>query len=514
MANMLELLNQYGNVENIPESELEINGFKRVIKDGVARLLSQKDFQNEAKNEIAMEPFWVIEFYVYAGKLKLIRNKLILHRIKKNISSDLYPKHFNSVQNDFIGQFGYLKYSYLDFTQDDWIDYFFQVENEIYAYLNALSPEGNFSELIHKPELFFNDIQADLEKNFTQFQKLKSKVLDSDILTTRLENNLMSDIDVKDFQDYIEVFETIGSEKDFHQNLQHEKLSWFDYLMYVLNLFLRQKWLHLVAEKIAGISTRNELKNALKNSVNVLPEFDQFTKLSSQIKQEKDIEKKKILSQEFSKVKALLNEQKDILLSLIEFLSYENMILENIKKYIDTISELFKVSQKEDLTESIFLDGRINEKMDKNPWEVSGDCTDGEPLPFWKLKWLSNVKVLNEEKMHIGNIYLYEAQQNGQKIRHLDAIQIPSHYDWELAISKLFEILWTQAKAKWISRIIVSKTPEHISNYDYIQHAVLKYHKEKAWKLCWGGFIKSHFYNGYKQLQSLEDDAFLVMWEE
>ena len=130
---------------------------------------------------------------------------------------------------------------------------------------------------------------------------------------------------------------------------------------------------------------------------------------------------------------------------------------------------------------TLFLDGRYNKALDADPGKVSGDCTEGRPLPFGQFGIpLYNIKCFNDQKRHIGNIYLLETHledSKSEKVWHIDAIQIPSRILWKEAIGTVINAIAMEAKKKCISAITVNSEDQYISNYSYISDAVKKYHE-------------------------------------
>lgn len=522
MVNLFELLSKYPNITDIPEGDLKILGYQIEIKDGVASLLKESEYKRQQEKEPIKASFWELEMEVNLWKLNLVRNGIIFQKlyelVQKFGGENMYTSVFNEIQKELIKKYGYLKDTYLDTILENsshsYID-------EIYAlyidFLNNLSSDCLISEgyfLSNENELF-NEIQENLKNIYTKYLQFQAKIQDKEEISKIIKVNLEKIIDKDDFNYYTANFNLENLEVDLKFLKGKEKISLkkFHYLHYAINWYLTEKWFIEVVKNISWVTNIDELREKLKKSVNLLPWFAESKNMSELIKQEKNIEKKKELSKEFSKKKEEFEKQRNIMNSIISFLSYENMIMAYTKKILDVAWKLFKVSQDKDIYEKIYLNWEFDAELDKDPWQVSWDCTQWNSLPFWKMKWLSNIKVLDNSKEHIWNIYLYEAEYEWKKIWHLDAIQIPGNYNWDIVIKDLFELLSTNAKKNWISKIVMSEINSHISNYDYIQNAVIKFHKENdGWWIEWD-FIKEHFYTGHMQLQSKDDDAFFVIWE-
>ncbi|HEV2412783.1 MAG TPA: hypothetical protein VGS28_03185 [Candidatus Saccharimonadales bacterium] len=125
---------------------------------------------------------------------------------------------------------------------------------------------------------------------------------------------------------------------------------------------------------------------------------------------------------------------------------------------------------------TIQLDARPDPEKDRNPGAISGDCTEGKPLPFAEPIGLHNVKV-NLDGEYRGNIYLLRTQtEAGGSAWHLDAIQIPSHLiQWSSFPENLVNLLAAEARKSGVRYITINAYPLHMSNYTYISSAFLEY---------------------------------------
>lgn len=125
---------------------------------------------------------------------------------------------------------------------------------------------------------------------------------------------------------------------------------------------------------------------------------------------------------------------------------------------------------------SLQLDTTPNARLDKDPGELSGDCTAGKPLEFGEATGLHNVRVSAEGK-HIGNIYLLESTTSeGVPVWHIDAVQIPLRtVDWSQFPDLLVDALRPLAVDCGVQGITVNKRQHHVSNYDYISRGFMEY---------------------------------------
>ena len=229
---------------------------------------------------------------------------------------------------------------------------------------------------------------------------------------------------------------------------------------------------------VAGFSRDSPIDDVVAYLNNVgldnLPDYDKMNKLCQGIKVA-DVKDKINYSQEIKRIKAHQKHNKKIINGAIEFLTPENSFINWASKEFKEIDKL--ISHKKDYSEILTLSGVFDKEADADPGKISGDCTQGKPLPFYDPN-LHNVKVYLGKK-HLGNIYLFETtvMQSEEKVWHLDAIQIPYYADWGKSIGNLVESLAGEARKNGIDKITVNKKNHDISNYDYISEAVIKYHE-------------------------------------
>ncbi|HTE21662.1 MAG TPA: hypothetical protein VK674_01330 [Candidatus Limnocylindria bacterium] len=165
-------------------------------------------------------------------------------------------------------------------------------------------------------------------------------------------------------------------------------------------------------------------------------------------------------------VATLANGVADILDKPRVLADYFNHAFDGLQKYLLT-------SNTASVTLSLVSD--VDPVLDANPGEVSGDCTDGLPLPFLDPETrLYNIKVKDEDGEHVGGIYLLYADDKEGRTQawHLDATQIPSYrIDWPQAAPVLLTALHEAAQEKGVSELTVNNGLPLISNYEYVANA-------------------------------------------
>jgi len=194
-------------------------------------------------------------------------------------------------------------------------------------------------------------------------------------------------------------------------------------------------------------------------------------------------EERRVLSGQLKSAEEERKKAQQILKGIVQWLSFDARCAEVVAKKTSEIQDnIAAVAGSGKNTEmTLFLDGRYNKALDADPGKVSGDCTEGRPLPFGQFGIpLYNIKCFNDQKRHIGNIYLLETHledSKSEKVWHIDAIQIPSRILWKEAIGTVINAIAMEAKKKCISAITVNSEDQYISNYSYISDAVKKYHE-------------------------------------
>lgn len=168
---------------------------------------------------------------------------------------------------------------------------------------------------------------------------------------------------------------------------------------------------------------------------------------------------------------------------MIQYYNLPDLLADIIKRKIKKLQDFLVAGRGHEEGVVLYLDGRPNPDLDDDPGAISGDCTEGAPLPFAEPNVpVYNVKVFSGDTRHIGNIYLLvtstDTGTDSLSVWHLDAIQIPEYrVDWLEAIPQIINAIGSEAEKKDIDMITVNDNEIAISNYDYISEAV-----EAIWK--------------------------------
>jgi len=268
--------------------------------------------------------------------------------------------------------------------------------------------------------------------------------------------------------------------------------------------YLESIGLSQMADQIAKTPELSSVSSELKNLDGADPYLQEEKRLRALIKAG-SIEEKKELSGKLKEVDAVRKKRLQVKKGVEEYFDSPQVTSDISQMRVKEVKE-YLVSGKVHPgdTATYTLDATPNPELDKNPGKVSGDCTEGRPLPFNRPEIpVYNVKVFNPSKKHIGNIYLletYEADEYDEagkntldssknNIWHLDAIQVPaSGIEWDKAISVIIDGLARAGEAKGVRAITVNEGGTEddddfhnplISNYDYIQKAVLNHWESK-----------------------------------
>ncbi len=521
-TSIMDLMDEYGSLSDIPEDILATNGLVRITQNGAMRILQKSSLKFE-NTRVIPPPFDKISFKTRKNDTQLVRSADIVRRIHHS-TNDYFHKCidsgciseqvFDSTQRDFFECNGTLRSI---FTSIGWLwgdGYTEYINNLVESYIYTLLPE-DYSDLTRfisdtwAPELF-DFIQLHFQEHYDAFLRLRSQLQDRNMIEKSIDESIYAVIPHHDLEELV-----LEENEHFSpEEIDSGAATWFLLLIRTMETFFHSYWFDEIAASIKNIKNREELHKSLLLSVDKLPSFIEFKATKEEMKQQKTQAWKIELSKTLANKKDVFEKDKWILKSISQLAVYEDILLEKSKKINNEIGSLFLVNQWDKKYDTIILDGNPDIELDANPGLVSGDCTNGKPLPFWKMNGLSNIKVYANAWQHIGNIYLIETLAHWQKIWHIDAIQIPKNYNWDDATPELVQNLWKSAQKKWISKIVTSSQSSHISNYDYIVDAVKKYHVSQGWKTLGGWFLKHHNFSdeSYSQLQSTGDSSFFILW--
>lgn len=248
--------------------------------------------------------------------------------------------------------------------------------------------------------------------------------------------------------------------------------------------FLNAAGSTVLAARVMECSSIDEALNVLadggKNIAGDLIDKEKAIRQELRVTPKTDIDTLASLNQQLKEIEAVKRFRKAIVEEAVEYYSLPEVIAKFFLMSIKKITDSLTVKKSGSIETTFYLDATPDEEKDNDPGFISGDCTAGNPLPFRDPKIpLYNVKVLDDERKHVGNIYLlattYKTQPEGQYdvVWHLEAIQIPdATIDHGISIGNIINVLAEKAEEKGVDSITVNANPDLTSNYDFIREAI------------------------------------------
>ncbi len=493
------LLEKYGSIKNVPRSELDTIGYTKVddthvvLKSELAKILEAQDQKNTiAKQKQEKRPFDRITFSVLGNKTGRRLSLKDLIYLEEHI--DIYEAslHWSTkdVMEEILGD-GHPIVSLIDSLRTfDISEEFKAAEAGSYARscfledlfctgcqhagtemvsdeLNKIYRGGKIRETYSEPDNY-NVLSSDGSmKLFSLLERARGKLADSDYYKTSFYKLMESRMESSEYN-----IEAITKQHRWNN-------SFFDISKGIFTLALNNAG---IASLGTALGQTNEPKEALRVALAKTPPSQEGIRLREQMRTA-SIEEKRELSHLLKINKELREKQNQFAAAIAAYYNMPENVARHVDRNIRTMQNLLTRGKddKQDPQTILTLDGSPDDTRDANPGRISGDCTEGKPLPFSDPKIPAyNIKVLNQINEHIGNIYLLRTVCNDAEkdVWHLDAIQIPLSIDWGAAVGNLFDIIKGAAKRNGVSAITVNKEVSRISNYDYIGTAVLQYCKK------------------------------------
>lgn len=294
----------------------------------------------------------------------------------------------------------------------------------------------------------------------------------------------------EEFQDVLNEKVDIGKhpEKEYPQLLHyiasHKLRNNYALITNTCGAYLEYMALGDIATTLQHTMSPHEAIKLLQE-VNFAQYLDEERKTIKARIQSASVEEKKQFSKQLKEIEREIKRRRQIQNGMLEYFSSPQLVAKIVGDKISNIQELL-VNDKKGTEQSatLYLDATPDPTYDKDPGVVSGDCTEGQPLPFREPSVpLYNTKVFDNKKKHIGNMYLLVTttvattiNDNPMNVWHFDAIQIPNRrIDWKKAFPYLIESIGKEAVNQNIDLITVNSEEYKISNYDYIDEAVREY---------------------------------------
>ena len=470
---LMELINKYG-LKRVPPEELKKLGFvydknQNIVKKETAIKRAEKIVEAEKQMEKKREatPFGKIEISL-GGESHQLRHETklaIRFDVKYRCLNDSFAQYLPSdspiiifvkkleelhdqiaEQEEFRGLPTPLFWS--EITDPTEISIFNKnIEEE-------LEMEGGGAE---NTIIALRDGTRSVEEFYESIQRARARFTDLDLLK-------------KELIGWGKLDEFGSEEVDFYCKL-HNISSEENLDTHIAGAFLITCGFEKIGREILSLKTYAQaLDRISKISGSDFPHLVEKKKVEELMKKATTVEEKKALSKQKKELDSKSRWENKIIEGIKEYFSQHVLVAKFFKNFLDDLEEALFRTKKDNAELTYFLDASINAELDKDPGAISGDCTEGKPLPFGDPNIpVFNVKVFNNESRHIGNIYLLITQtDSGKTVWHLDAIQIPASINWETSGQKFFDSLGEQAKKKGIQYITINDSPGCISNYDYI----------------------------------------------
>mgnify|MGYP001576242346 FL=1 len=494
-----DLLGQHKNIRDIPDEALEAIGYTR-IEDGdriipksrigeIEREKQQKQEAIERKKENV--PFETLSFEVSGNKMgrRIDFSEVdLLFGNLEALENAVSPEAETCIKE--IDGDGSPLSTLLQELKDP----------AMLEHLGQVTPK-ELDEFLG--DIFYDRVKSLVRKGCAEFEKVKPH----DIQEKHTHNFEDDDFEKWPGEASIELYESLErlrgklADPDFYREESWQKLTEnqpqggdlfypvemsdetqakfgnniFDISKRLFARILERHDLHGAADKLLNA---NQISQALNATREHTLASDTERELRERMKTATN-EEKRALSGELKTLKSKREFNQRLLAGVATFFLGPEAVAQYLNRKIKSLQRQLVHGGMEGKKSIFTLDARPDETLDRNPGAVSGDCTDGRPLPFDDLVLpLYNVKVYDPDNKHVGNIYLLSTttkDDKTQKVWHLDAIQIPVALDWDVAIRNIFSKLETEAREKGISLISVNAEQALISNYDYIGEATDKF---------------------------------------
>lgn len=488
-----DLLRQYISLGDVPEEELARVGFRRVLVDGAVSVVREDlapGYLSKLVKGPKTGPFAIVpltfhsseaSFGILRGQQLTLARKYFKQleelegRFSANACSILaehHPVHrFSASFRQYISRTDpanevlladILSLETEDTTAYDFSNYAFPIPHQI-------SPEtmNLFSTLPY-------DRKAAREL-FDMLERDRGRLADREMFKVRVDAMFMEHEHYTIAAEVLEESDSYNPTGDLATFLKREGTTVFDVYQAYLTGFLGSMNFGELAERVSGARHIDDLRAVV--SAATPPSKSLEHQLRGRMKGA-TLEEQKRLSAKLREAKEVAKVEQQIIAGLAAHLSIHDIYADAYDRHIRKLQET--ISNKRAVAERTYsLDGRPDPERDENPGALSGDCTEGKPLPFYR-RDTHNIKVFDEEKEHIGNIYLLETalQKPAVPAWHLDAIQIPKHGKWDENIASLIDTLRIAAQPAGIRAITVNLKNAHISNYNYIGSAAIRYHQQ------------------------------------
>lgn len=480
---LMELMHQYTSIKDIPDAELLAIGYFRT-EDG--QISSVKSEQETSPYKQAMEkkrqnaPFDEIAITLQKKEIMTRRlNASEIRRLRQTTNTDdLKVEMKTFFQNEDAG---YFKETFINFLKKIKFDQFdIKKLSESCEFMMGITLML-WEDTIERQIEIMTDESISTEESsrlLSLLNKKKGIFLDKDYWRGRFFENIDEDAEGNTRLGY-----PIIVLSDFAQTYFKEKnLHTFEQAMlHLCREFLLSQGFIDVAAIIESCRTLVEMREKIKTTQKRdLPSGKLEIELRKTMRDQTP-EEKRTQSSRLKTIEEAVRKERKIVSGMGDFFLPDTLIVDFYRSRIKKIEKMLIASTTEKSSVDFFLDGRPNDKLDRDPGEMSGDCTAGKPLPFKDPDIpVYNIKVYNAAHEHIGNIYLLVAQDIENHIYwHLEAIQIPEGIDWDASAEIFIDRIVEEAQKKNVQGITVNMGEAQISNYDFIEQSIRRFHKKR-----------------------------------
>lgn len=478
--NVLELVRKYGNLHSIPEDVLAEHGYQRTRRpDGTVHIGEVKEplkADDLAVNQSYPFPKERFTFRGLGGKvhtehlsenqIRVVRDGL--SKLEETLLSE-DGFEFPPQAKIFHGALGKAYQGVLSEEEISLFDTIFPTAPERSDWMSGDNLLTNVRRKLHNLASIVNlsiEDHAHINTAATEIERFKAYLADEEHIKT----TWLNEIQKTGGDDVDSIYRFLGFTLHDATASEHARLHFTPettiaqaYVTSIKHTFT-SVGLQTIAESLPD--EFDEFAAAL-DTVNLkdIPSKQYRKDLQKRIRAAPIAEKKK-LSQELKQAGQQEAYQRNVILGAQLAITPYRVAVERAQKIVKKLEDTLIPSTTQS-TYTFSVDPLPDKERDKDPGAVSGDCTEGKPLPFAHPQ-LQNLKVY-EDQNHIGNIYLLSAEDGeGKAVWLLDAIQIPKKLDWKETLPGFRDALGTQAQKAGVHAIYVNDSSERISNYDYI----------------------------------------------
>ncbi|MCX6790748.1 MAG: hypothetical protein NTV62_00965, partial [Candidatus Gribaldobacteria bacterium] len=412
---------------DIPDDELSAIGYEKIIKKIVDQedvvtikpigysQKKQEEHESKLAEKIRHTPFGPIEVFlskkeISSRRLSPAEFKALETRIREieylaelpNLELYVENEYFERMVSEYKGSpLAFLRDNFLEFIESSKVNFGADRNNlsfDIFSSDSLLSlitwGVNNFSERIREMSDYDRDEHGEIflsaQKALNYFELLeKSKGFFSDL--PAFERIWQEHLNYP----YLEMhdYDRKESPQIFNYCRKNNLVTCQDVIVNLFATYLEGKHLPEVAKEVRDAKNIKEINNLLITEQKNLPRdwVEKEKRLKERIKQA-TIEEKKELSSQLKDIQETKEGRKKILLGLEQFFSSPAIAVQFFNRIIKELQDCL-VHKGDKVEVDFYLDASVDAKYDKDPGQVSGDCTKGMPLPFLESNYAYNVKV-------------------------------------------------------------------------------------------------------------------------